>query len=60
MTLREYIEENVCDIVDELCQCQHCDDCSIDLFYHGNCLLRFNTIEEVIDKDIEEVQDNDT
>lgn len=54
MTLREYIEENICDIIEELCQYQNCDNCPIDALYHWNCPLRFNNIEEIIDKDIEE------
>lgn len=55
MTLREYIEDNMCDVVAELCQYQHCDNCSIGSLYGFSsdiCPLQYNSIEEVIDEDI--------
>lgn len=54
MTLREYITENLEPFVDELCQLQKCDNCSI-----GNteaCVLRrcdFHAIDEELTEEEE-------
>ena len=48
MTIREYIESNVADIVDELCQYQACDNCSIGSMFERCPLLDMPT-EEAID-----------
>ena len=53
-TLREYIEDNVEDVVAELCQYQNCDNCSIgSLYKNNNCKLHTMTIEEAVDEEIE-------
>ena len=53
MTLREYIQNNAEDIVAELCQYQSCDNCSISALYGFDCPLLSNSIDEVIDEEIE-------
>lgn len=62
MTLREYIEENVCDIVAELCQYQRCDNCSIASLYGYSsdiCPLQYKSVEDVIDEDISDYEEKE-
>ena len=48
MTIREYIEGNIEDIVDELCQYQTCDNCSIGSMFE-RCPFLDTTTDEAID-----------
>lgn len=56
MTIREYIEDNVADVVAELCQYQQCDNCSIGSMF-VRCPLLDMSVEEAIDLDFEEVEE---
>lgn len=47
-TLREYIEENIERVVEELCQYQSCDNCSIGSMYE-RCPLLDMSVEEALD-----------
>lgn len=51
MTLREYIEDNIDDVVAELCQYQQCDNCSIGSLFK-RCPLLDYPIPEAIDIDM--------
>lgn len=48
MTIREYIEENIEDVVAELCQYQQCGNCSIGSMFK-KCPLLNMPIDEAID-----------
>ena len=52
MTLGDYIRDNAKDIVDELCQFQNCDDCSIGSLYEEfgkECILHKVSSFDAID-----------
>lgn len=53
MTLREYIENNIADVVAELCQYQQCDNCSIGSLFN-RCPLLDMPAEEALDWSEEE------
>lgn len=55
-TLGDYIRDNVRDVVDELCQYQNCDNCSIGWLYeeHGKeCILHKVSSDIAIDLPID-------
>ena len=54
MTIRDYIIENIEDIVAELCQYQNCDNCSIGSLFNRRCPLLDMSVDEAVDVEIAE------
>lgn len=50
-TLRDYITDNIAETIDELCQYQNCDNCSIGALYEAHskeCILhKVSTIDAI-------------
>lgn len=54
MTLGKYLEENLADILSELCQYQKCDNCSLRALFSGRrCPLWDMSPEDALDFPVE-------